>query len=255
MNNKELYLNFIKRVLTDTVYDREITIDYLKTNQTPDEETLKEILKNPIRQHRLTGHDWPSDAHTMIGMKRMDNLHECLDYVRLNNVEGDIIETGVWRGGAMIFAKIYCDLYNINKKIFVCDSFDGLPVPEHPEDEGDVHYTFDFLKVPLDEVTSNFRLYNALDENVVFLKGWFSDTLPNNNNIGSLSILRMDGDMYKSTMDVFDSLYHKVNQNGFIIVDDYCIPNCRKATEDFRKQNNITSELNVIDNCGVFWKK
>ena len=115
--------------------------------------------------------------------------------------------------------------------------------------------TLYFLKVPLDEVTSNFRLYNALDENVVFLKGWFSDTLPNNNNIGSLSILRMDGDMYKSTMDVFDSLYHKVNQNGFIIVDDYCIPNCRKATEDFRKQNNITSELNVIDNCGVFWKK
>jgi hypothetical protein len=106
MDSKELYLNFIKRVLTDTVYDREVTVDYLKTNQVPNYERLKEILNKPIRIHRLVGHDWPADAHTMIGMKRMDNLHECLDYVRLNDIKGDIIETGVWRGGAMIFAKL-----------------------------------------------------------------------------------------------------------------------------------------------------
>jgi hypothetical protein len=52
----------------------------------------------------------------MIGMKRMDNLHECLDYVRINNIEGDIIETGVWRGGAMIFAKLYFDNYYLSNK-------------------------------------------------------------------------------------------------------------------------------------------
>ena len=255
MNTKELYLNFIKRVLTDTLFDRNVTIEFLKTKKIPNDDILKELLSKPITTHRLTGHDWTADSHTMIGMKRMDNLHECLDYVRINNIEGDIIETGVWRGGAMIFAKLYCKLYNMDKKIFVSDSFIGLPPPEHPEDNGDVHHTFDFLRVSLNDVIENFKLYDALDDSVIFLEGWFSDTLPNNNDIGKLSILRMDGDMYKSTMDVFDSLYDKVVKNGHVIIDDYCIPNCRRATEHFRADKNITSELNIIDHCGVFWKK
>jgi hypothetical protein len=183
---------------------------------------------------------------------------ECLDYVRENKIPGDFIETGVWKGGASIFMKLYSDIYKLNKKVFVADSFKGLPHPDiekYPQDAGDTHHTIDFLKVSLDDVTNNFRAYNCLDENVTFLEGWFSDTLPNNKSIEKISILRFDGDMYGSTMDVMNSLYDKVVPGGIVIIDDYCLQNCVKAVTDFRNSRGIESEIHVIDKCGIFWKK
>lgn len=253
--NKELYLEFIKRVLTDTLNDEKIRNDFFSFKKLPSDDEINNILKISINPKRLDGLDWPERAHTMIGIKRLNNLHNCLDIIRKNKIIGDIVETGVWRGGASIFAKIYCDLYEINKKVFVVDSFEGLPPPEHPEDNNDKHYTIDFLKVSLNEVKNNFSLYNCLDNNVKFLKGWFADTLPNNPEIEKIAILRMDGDMYKSTMDVFDSCYDKVVSGGQIIVDDYCLPTCKKAVEEFRQQNKLTNPFTIIDSCGIFWEK
>ena len=43
-------------------------------------------------------------------------------------VLGDVIETGVWRGGTSIFMRGVMAAYNqTNRKAFVCDSFAGLP--------------------------------------------------------------------------------------------------------------------------------
>jgi O-methyltransferase len=58
------------------------------------------------------------------------------------------------------------------------------------------------------------------DDNVKFLAGWFKDTLPSA-PIKKVSVLRLDGDMYESTMDALVALYKKVTPNGYIIVDDY----------------------------------
>jgi hypothetical protein len=256
MDNK-IKLEFIKRVLTDTVDDTQICENFFTKNEYPSEEEINNILLKPIDPIRLVGGDWPPPAmaHTMIGIKRLDNLQECLDNVRINNLSGDIIETGVWRGGASIFAKLYCDFYGLNKKIFVADSFIGLPPPEHEEDAGDNHHTIDSLRISLSQVQDNFKLYNALDTNVIFLEGWFSDTLPNNNQIQELCLLRMDGDMYKSTMDVFDSCYDKVVSGGQIIIDDFCIVNCQKAVNKFREENNIIESITRIDQCGIWWVK
>ena len=112
MDNK-IKLEFIKRVLTDTVDDTQICENFFTKNEYPSEEEINNILLKPIDPIRLVGGDWPPPAmaHTMIGIKRLDNLQECLDNVRINNLSGDIIETGVWRGGASIFAKLYCDFY------------------------------------------------------------------------------------------------------------------------------------------------
>ena len=255
MENKKLKLDLIKRVLTDTVYNDEITENYFINNIFPSDQIMQEIIAQSIDSKRNFGTDWPERAHTMVGLARLNNLHDCLDYVRENNIEGDFIETGVWRGGASIFAKVYCNMYGLDKKIFVADSFIGLPPPEHPEDAGDNHHTIDFLRVSLEDVQSNFELYRALDEKVIFLKGWFSDTLPNNPQINKLSILRMDGDMYKSTMDVFDACYNKVSTGGQVIIDDWCLPMCRKAVNDFRRTNNYNEELITIDNSSVYWVK
>jgi hypothetical protein len=93
-----------------------------------------------------------------------------------------------------------------------------------------------------------------LDDNVVFIKGFFENTIPNA-PIDKLSILRLDGDMYSSTIQCLNSLYDKVSIGGYIIVDDWCLLNCRKAVNDFRKTRNITDRIIEIDGIGVFWKK
>ena len=257
MDNK-LKLEFLKRILTDTVADEKIRTDFFNEGKFPDENTITSILNSAVEPKRLEGLDWPQRAHTMIGLKRLNNLHECLDYVRENNVPGDFIETGVWRGGACIFIKYYNELYNMKRKVFVADSFDGLPAPDankYPADAGDIHHTIAFLKVSLEEVKNNFKMYGMLDENVIFLKGWFSDTLKDNTQIGDISILRFDGDMYSSTMDVLENIYKKVVKNGVLIVDDYCLPNCKKAIADFRTNHNVNDEIKVVDTCGIYWFK
>jgi O-methyltransferase len=146
--------------------------------------------------------------------------------------------------------------YNSDKKVFVADSFEGLPPPDpkYPADRGDTHHTIKILAVSLEEVNQNFKKYDLLDENVVFIKGFFEHTIPNA-PVDKLSILRLDGDMYSSTIQVLESLYHKVSVGGYIIVDDWCLHNCRKAVNDFRERRNITDEIINIDGIGVFWKK
>lgn len=207
---------------------------------------------------REEGRIWPGYADTMIGLKRLNNLQFCIERVIQEDVEGDFIETGVWRGGACIFMRAVLAAYGIEaRKVFVADSFEGLPGPDtekFPADKGDKYHIYTFLSVSQEEVANNFRRYNLLDDKVVFLKGWFKDTLPNA-SIDKLAILRLDGDMYGSTMDTLDNLYPKLSKGGFCIIDDYALKGCRKAVDDYRAQHNIDTEMKVIDWTGRYWRK
>jgi O-methyltransferase len=208
-------------------------------------------------QKRLNGRDWPEHAETMIGIKRMENLQYCISEVIKNNIEGDLIETGVWRGGATIFMKALLKAANDQKRVvWVADSFEGLPEPDerYAADKNDQLHTFKDLAIPLEEVRRNFEKYGLLDENVKFLKGWFKDTLPAA-PIKKLAVLRLDGDMYQSTMDALVNLYPKLSKGGFVIIDDYLLSPCKLAVQDFRRKNNITEEMTPIDPVAVFWKR
>lgn len=255
--SNELKIEFLKYLLIGRIGDLNVEDNWFKNGIFPDEEFIINVINTPIDDIRLEGLDWPKDAITMIGLKRINNLHKMLDYVRENNIEGDLIETGVWRGGSVIFMKLYCQIYNIDKKVFVCDSFEGLPKPSgrFDQDDGDTHYQHNELAISLEEVKNNFRKYKCLDDKVLFIKGFFSETLPNNGLIEKLCILRMDGDMYESTYDVFYSCYDKLVKNGVCIIDDYCLSGARLCTEDFRKSKGINDPINVIDKCGIFWIK
>jgi O-methyltransferase len=207
---------------------------------------------------RALGRDWPSMAHSMIGRVRLRSLRQMCETVLLEDVPGDMIETGVWRGGACILMKGVIDAYGAGeRRIFVADSFQGLPPPNpdaYPADAGDKHHTFTQLSIPRNEVENNFRRYGLLDERVVFLEGWFKDTLPGA-PIDRLSILRLDGDMYESTTQAITALYHKVSRGGFVIVDDYgYLEGCRTAIRDFRANAKITAPLLPIDGMGVWWR-
>jgi len=105
------------------------------------------------------------------------------------------------------------------------------------------------------QVKNNFSKYGLLDDNVKFLKGWFKDTLPVA-PINKLALLRLDGDMYESTMDGLVNLYPKLSKGGYIIVDDWgAVEGCKLAVLDYRKKHGITEEIITIDWTGVYWKK
>jgi len=148
-------------------------------------------------------------SHTMIGRKRLDNLQSCMEKIVRSNIPGDFIETGVWRGGTTIFMRGFLASYDIKDRfVWVADSFKGVPPSSHEEDkEIDLSASvLPVLAVSLEKVKELFSRYDLLDSQVKFLKGWFKDTL-HTAPISKLSLLRLDGDLYESTMDALEA-YH-----------------------------------------------
>ena len=194
----------------------------------------------------------------MIGLKRMENLRMCVESVIQEKIPGDLLEAGVWRGGASIFMRAILKVYGItNRVVWVADSFKGLPAPDikkYPADKTSRFHEYSQLAVPFDEVQRNFQKYDLLDNQVRFLRGFFSETLPRA-PIDELAVLRLDGDMYESTMDTLVNLYPKVSVGGYVIIDDYLsIPACQQAVNDFRVSHGIREEVITIDSSGVYWR-
>jgi O-methyltransferase len=232
MDNRTLYLDLLKKSLTDLIYE-------------------------PMTRARYEGTDpHLTRAHTMIGIRRLDNIHECFDNIVKDNIEGDLIEAGVWRGGATIFMAGLTKAYGEDRTVFVADSFEGLPKPDeqkYPADQGDMHWTYKDLSISFDEVKSNFEAYDLLCDNVKFLKGWFKDTLPTVQK--PLSMIRLDGDMYQSTWESLENLYKHLSVGGYVIADDWLLKGARRAIEDFRLTNNIYDDIQYINEYSVFWRK
>lgn len=198
-----------------------------------------QFIKNTILGNRLT----------MVSENVLNNVQYCIEQCLINNIEGDFVETGVWKGGCSILAYNTYKKLNQNKKVYCFDSFEGLPPPNtdvYPMDAGDNHYTLKELAIPLEEVIRNFQIFSPIDDNVVFVKGWFKNTIPTN-TIEKISVLRLDGDMYESTILALDHLYPKLSIGGFCIIDDYIHRGARAAVEDFRSKYNITDSIILAD--------
>lgn len=272
---RKAYLELLKKSLMDIIHDRgglmpikgKVTQSAwkLRALQVFDSVIRKKgfcVVRNtpPDSEGRMQGKgEWPQFAQTMVGIKRLDNIQYCVEDVINNNIDGDFIETGVWRGGSTILMRAILKGYSITDRVvWVADSFEGLPPPDedkYPEDKGDTYYTHDALKVSEEEVRNNFEKYGLLDNQVRFLKGWFKDTLPGA-EIEKLSVLRLDGDMYESTMDTLKSLYPKLSTGGYIIIDDYLfIPACKQAVTDYRNEHGINAEIKEVDWTAVYWQK
>lgn len=218
----------------------------------------KKVYLTPFDEEaRIGGIDWPTKALSMIGVARMNNISACVRSVLDEGVPGDFLEAGVWRGGACIFMRGLLRAYGIvDRKVWVADSFVGLPPPNldrYPDDNSWDLSVYPELAVPLDVVKANFRAYDLLDSQVEFINGWFADSLPG--PVGNLAVLRLDGDMYESTMDTLNALYTHVVPGGYIIVDDLAIGACTQAVTDFRNRHSIEDRLHRIDWTGGWWRK
>ena len=88
-----------------------------------------------------------------------------------------------------------------------------------------------------------------------FIKGWFRDTLVDP-PVKNLAIIRLDGDLYESTIQALNALYDKLSIGGYVIVDDYNVVNtCKLATHDFLSEKGISPTIIEIDGIGVYWEK
>jgi hypothetical protein len=183
----------------------------------------------------------------------------CVETIIRENIPGDLIETGVMRGGAVILMRAILRAYGINDRmVWVADSFEGIPPPnpeKYPADAGATWHLRPLTeKKGIEPVKRNFERYGLLDDQIQFLPGWFRDSLPKA-PIKQLAVLRLDGDLYESTIDALVPLYPKLTPGGFVIVDDYNLPMCQEAVQDFRKKMGINDVINKIDDAGVYWRK
>jgi len=247
------YLEMIKSMVSGTVYlEAEVSI--------------KPILGVPLAtsqgtlnwQSRQKGGDWTYLGDTMTGWKRIDNVHALLQDVMEHNIPGDYIETGVWRGGSSMFARAVMLAYGQpHRKSYVCDSFSGLPPQGRPLHKGDKGWdNTPYLEVHQDIVVDGFDKYSLLDENVIFVKGFFNDTMPHVRPlVESVSVMRLDGDMYESTVDVLYHLYDKLSVGGYVIMDDWFGFPSKQACEDFFAVHKISPQIVRIDDLSAYWQK
>jgi len=242
-----LYLDLLKRCLTRMIFP-----DACMNRNLVPEDTYDPAI-------RQVGRDWPTEAETMVGIERLAHLESCVGEVLRNGIPGDLVETGVWRGGASILMRAVLKVYgDLERKVWLFDSFEGLPVADpdqYPADRNDRLSSLSaYLGVSLEQVRTNFARYGLLDDQVRFVKGWFKDTVPGA-PVDKIAVLRLDGDMYESTIQVLEGLYSKVSPGGFVVVDDYVLGNCRAAVQDFRNKYGIVEGIQRIDWTGVFWQR
>ena len=267
----ELYLDLMKRVLTRALIARPKERHTLRP-ASPVRRSAVSLMRCVLEPLNLelvrvtpctpgdyieSGHaalNRVEDAETMLGTKQLDSMQACIAAVLDDGIPGDLLEAGVWRGGMTIFMRAVLKARGEQgRKVWVADSFEGLPQP------GRSHDTYGWrageMAESLETVRSNFARYGLLDGQVAFLKGFFSETLPRA-PISTLSILRLDADLYESTMDVLTNLYPVLSPGGFAICDDYLnLQDCRRAVDEYRAQNGITEEIRPIDSRAVLWRK
>ncbi|GBE68203.1 methyltransferase MtfB [Mycobacterium sp. MFM001] len=224
--------------------------------------TLNPLLMgvSPFGQRkRDLGLDWPANAETMIGMERLTSLQHCVETVLADDIPGDLVECGVWRGGACILMRAVLAAYGDKaRRVWLADSFEGLPRPDTANYKADKGIRLDLfagiLGVSEAEVRANFQRYGLLDDQVRFLPGWFKDTL-HDAPIDCIALLRLDGDLYESTIQSLNALYPRLSSGGFCIIDDYMIKGCRQAVTDYRTKHRVSAEIVDIDGSAVLWRK
>lgn len=240
----DAYLGVLKLALCDLVSPRTMSVV-----RTPGGVASLELSAGELRKRTL-GSDWPRYGLTMVGLARLDDLEACVRQVVSERVEGDVIEAGVWRGGASMFVRAALDALGDRRTVWVADSFTGFREDLESEDLAEL----DFLAVPLEEVRANFARF-GLERDVVFVPGYFERTMAELEG-RRWSICRLDGDSYEATRVCLDTLYPGLSRGGHLIVDDYYVlDECARAVNDFRAEHGIDEPLERVDWTCARWKR
>lgn len=199
-----------------------------------------------------------TSEYTMTSYERIFSLMKSIDFIRHNNVQGDFVECGVWRGGNLIIFQKFIEKYNLQKKIYAYDTFEGMSNPEEIDRTFDGKSSIEALnkirerKIKRDEnilvaecsiekVLENFKKFSQ-KENLICIKGKVEETLKLKDNLpNKISILRLDTDWYSSTKIELEILFPLLEKNGILIIDDYGYwQGAKKAVDEYFKDKQFT---------------
>lgn len=237
------------------------------------------------------GHDFEKEAAPLIKIVRKNSmlplinlltLFEQVRFCELNDIEGDYVECGVWKGGAIGLMALTNLMYGKKRRnLHLFDIFDAIGAPDKEIDgEKAINEVKEILgkdaKIsgelePLNGIYDHFGGPSTLEDNqnllekvinypkdfISYYKGWFQNTIPENREIiKKIAILRLDGDWYASVKIPLENLFDKVVRGGFIIIDDYgYYDGCTKAVNEFIEKRNIKTFLNYSNStCRYFIK-
>jgi O-methyltransferase len=186
-----------------------------------------------------------------------------------SRIEGDLVECGV-AAGAQIIAMLHACK---QKKVWAFDSFMGIPLPSNKDDqmpgikmltseeqealpnpgEQELISSGATLVSHNDFLNHIVSAFGIIPNNLYPVKGWFEETIPNA-EVETISMLRLDGDLYHSTYVCLENLFHKVVKDGIVIIDDIQLPGCQQACVDYFKSIGYTPDYKYVSNIAYFLK-
>jgi cephalosporin hydroxylase len=263
-----LYLNLLKGAVLHLHYlEDELRIEHLLKQVATGKPVSARKVSDPARfmknelaglqRARQTG-ELPDDhaesngapgslAYTSIGRVRLDHLERCLEVIRDEAVEGDLVECGTGRGGSAVFLRGFLEAYALSRpRLWVADRFGGGSAPSEEETPR--------FSTDLNTVREAFARFGLLDGRVVFLQGPSSRTL-SEAPIEKVALVRIDGHDPEEIEATLEAVYDKVTLGGFVVVDDYGAPECQAAVDRFRSERGVIDRLERIDWSGAWWRK
>lgn len=186
-------------------------------------------------------------------------IHEICE----NNIAGDIVNIGVFKGGASLFMKSVFEENNIFRKWFLFDSFcgfneDTLTKRKDLDALSYFKHELDFSEngFPAKDALENLFKTHQLDNHLTVTEGYIENTLEKQ-PIDTLCFLHIDVDFYEPTLFALNYLYPKLNRGGWVIVDDYHVDafNCKEAVDEYRDKFNILSPIVRLGNYQIGWRK
>jgi len=273
---RDRYLALLKRALVNLIYvDNEQRLWLLCGPDGPPAEPPSQTHMRDIRYREPAAYRALVDAkrigtivnrqpgryaHTMVGLHGLTHVERLAGRLFAEGVAGDFVDAGTWRGGCAILMRALQRAFGeVHRRVWVADSFTGVPPSTAEADLRDnvdlTEARYPWLTASLEAVRDNFSTYDLLDEGVRFLPGLFADTLADA-PIGPIALLRIDADLYSSTMECLEALYDRVSVGGYVIIDDYAwLPSCREAVDEFRDRRGITAPIERINWTVIHWRK
>ncbi len=208
---------------------------------------------------RIAGSDWPQHGLSMAGPVRLRELRACLEAVVAENVPGDVIEAGCWRGGAGILMRATLDTLDAtDRTLVVADSFNGYPLPlreRFPQDRDlEERSMLDYFAVPQADVEGNFQRF-GLSAGVEFVPGFFDETLRRLAD-RTFALVHVDAGSYEGTAFALDALYPALAPGGLIVVGEYrSNEQVRLAVDEFRAEHGISEPLEGGGESAARWRR
>jgi hypothetical protein len=199
---------------------------------------------------------------TMMSEARLRTMYTNARRICDEDREGNFVECGVAAGGCSALLAYVIKNYSKRPRWLFCfDTFEGMPKPTSADTHAGLAadesgWGTGTCAAPIESLMEAVRAVGAADI-IRPTKGLFGDTLPTaRKSIGSIALLHLDGDWYGSTRDILDNLYNLVLADGYLQVDDYGHwEGCRKALDEFEKEQNVVFEKTIIDETGISFRK